>query len=471
MVGFVLGLVAFFALLAAPQFTPEPVAQKVAAVTALMAIWWITEAAPLPVTALLPMVLFPLLGAASIAASAAPYADPVIYLLFGGFVLAAAMARCGLHKRMGLACIAAIGTTPRRLVGGMMTATALVSVFVVSNSATAALMLPVALAVLAFVEEKCQDIDDRSRHNLAAALMLGVAYGATIGGMSTLISSPPNALMAAYLAREHGIELGFAQYALIGVPLAALMLLVSWGTLCWRHPVSLSLPNVDEVLRDERARAGPMSSAEKRVALIFAVATVAWITRPLVSQLIPGLNDTTIAVAAAFAFFMLPAGKAGGKLAELDDLRQLPWDALLLFGGGLSMAAAVSSSGLSDYLGVLLTGSRALPIWAALVLMTLAITIVTQVTSNTATTATFLPIGGAVAIALGGDPVAFSLAVMLAASSDFMLPVGTPPNAIVYATGRVGIQDMFRAGLIINPVILVLTVVVVLLVAPLILGS
>jgi sodium-dependent dicarboxylate transporter 2/3/5 len=463
--GFVLGLLASVVVALVPPFTPEPEAQMVAAVTLLMAIWWITEAAPLPVTALLPLVLFPTLGVSSVTAAAAPYADPVIFLLLGGFVLAAAMARCGLHKRAGLACVAAIGATPRRLLAGLMVATAAISMWV-SNSATAALMLPVAIAVLTFIEDRCEAMDERSQHNLGASLMLGVAYAASIGGLATLIGAAPNALTVGYLAREHGIEVGFAQYMLLGVPLSALMLLLAWALLGWLHPVRMVLPDATAMLREERERVGPMSAAEKRVALVFFATAAAWMFRPLIEPLVPGLNDTTIAIASALALFLLPS-KSGGRLAEGEDLRQIPWDVLVLFGGGLSMAGAVSSSGLSVYLGQLLTGADATPS-IVLALVTLAAMLLTQLTSNTAATATFLPIGGAIAVALGADPLIFCLAVMLAANSAFTLPIGTPPNAMVYGTGRMTLRDMICAGSVLNLTILIVIVLVMLTVAPLV---
>ena len=466
--GFVIGLLAFVVVAFVPPFTPDPKAQIVAAVTLLMVIWWITEAAPLPVTALLPLVLFPAFGVSSITAAAAPYADPVIFLLVGGFVLAAAMARCGLHKRAGLACVAAIGATPRRLLAGLMVATASISMWV-SNSATAALMLPVALAVLTFIEDRCDTMDERSQHNLGASLMLGVAYAASIGGWATLIGSAPNALMVGYLAREHGIEVGFAQYMLLGVPLSALMLLLAWALLGWLHPVRMVLPDAAAMVQEELERVGPMSTAERRVAMVFFATAVAWMFRPLFEPLVPGLNDTTIAVASALALFLLPS-KSGGRLAEAEDLRQIPWDVLVLFGGGLSMAGAVSSSGLAVYLGELLTGADATSS-IVLALATAAAILLTQFTSNTAATATLLPIGGGVAVALGADPLIFCLAVLLGANSAFVLPIGTPPNAMVYGTGRVTLPDMIRAGSVLNITMLIVIVVVTLTVAPLIFRS
>jgi sodium-dependent dicarboxylate transporter 2/3/5 len=469
LIGLVLGVVAFLVVLAAPAFTPEPAAQRVAAVTLLMAIWWITEAAPLSVTALLPLVLFPVLGVSGVAAAAAPYADQVIFLLLGGFVLAAAMERCGLHRRAGLACVAAIGTTPRRLLAGVMIATAAISMWV-SNTATTALMLPVAMSVLLFCENHCEAMDERSSHNLGAGLLLGVAYAAAIGGLGTLIGTPGGALMAGYVMREHGIEVGFAQYMMIGIPFMAVMLPLTWGLLCWRHPVTMTVPGAAEMLKRERDRFGPMSKAEWRVALVFLAAAIGWVFRPLLEPLIPGLSDAGVAITAALALFLLPSG-SGGRLAEAEDLRsKVPWDVLLLFGGGLSMAAAVSSSGLAAYLGDQLTGLRALPMLAILVLTASVPLLATQLTSNTATTATFLPVGGAVAVALGADPLIFCLAVTLAANCAFALPVGTPPNAMVYGTGRMTQQDMFRGGLLLLVVATAAITLATMVVAPLVFG-
>ncbi len=467
-VGLALGVLAFLIVLALPPFTQEPAAQKVAAVVLLMAIWWITEAVHQSVTALLPLALFPILGVSNMAEAAAPYADQVIFLFLGGFVLAAAMERCGLHRRAGLACVAAIGHTPKRLLLGIMIATAGISLWV-SNTATTALMLPVALAVLAFVEDNAPDLDETSRHNLGASLMLGVAYAAGVGGLGTLIGSPGNALMAAYLAREHQVEVSFARYLLIGIPYVLIMLPACWAVLCWRHPVAMNIPDAGAMLDRERRRAGPMSKAEIRVSIIFALTALAWVFRPLIAEVVDGLTDAGIAIIAALALFLLPAGN-GEKLAEGSDIKKLPWDVLLLFGGGLAMAGAISSSGLAAWLGQLLTTADALPLPAIVALLIMVIVGVTQLASNTATTATFLPVGGAIAIGLGADPLICCMAVMLAAGSDYMLPVGTPPSAMVYATGRMTLQDMFRAGLVLNIITVPLLMIIALVVVPLVFG-
>lgn len=468
--GLALGALVFLLTLAAAPFTPAPEAQKVAAVTLLMAIWWITEATPLAVTALVPLVLFPLLGVTSMAGAAAPYADPIIFLFLGGFVLGCAMERCNLHRRLGLACVAAVGTTPSRLIAGILCATAGISMWV-SNSATAALMLPVAASVLAFVESKGQEMDAQSRRNLGSGLMLAVAYGANIGGLGTLIGSPPNALMAGYMAREHGIDVSFAQWMMVGLPVALVMMVIGWGILCWRRPINLSLEGAVEMLRAERARAGAMSTAERRVAVIFVITALAWVLRPILSGFLPGLNDTVIAIAAALALFLIPSGQDNGRLAEREDLRGLPWDVLILFGGGLSMAAAFGSSGLAEYLGSLLSAANALPSVLLILLVTIAIKFLTELTSNTATAATFLPIGGALAMVVGGDPLIMSLTVAMSAGVAFMMPVGTPPNAIVYSSGRVTLHEMMSTGIWTNIAAIIVVTIAAITLAPHVFGG
>ena len=448
--GLAAALGAFAAIMLAPEFGPGPLVRPVAAVTVLMAILWMTEAAPLMITALLPIVLFPALGVSDVREAAAPYADPVIFLFLGGFVLGAAMERSGLHKRIGLGCAAAAGATPRRLVAGMLGATALVSMWV-SNSAAAVLMAPVAMAILALTEDHGAGDDPVSHRNLAVSLLLAVAYGASIGGVATLIGTPPNALLVGYMAREHGVEIGFAQWMAVGVPVAGAMLAATWFVLTLTHPVRLTLPSAGALFRTERERLGAMSQAEIRVAIIFALAAFAWIFRPLLLPYLPWLTDTGVAIAAAIALAFTPAGGwQGERLVTGGELKRLPWEVLTLFGGGLSLAAAISSSGLAAWLGELLAVLDAWPVALLVVLVTLAMIFLTELTSNTASAATFLPIGGALALAIGADPLVMAVPLALAASCAFMLPVATPPNAIVYGAGHITIGQMVRAGLWLN---------------------
>lgn len=436
-------------ILPAPEGLPAP-AWRVLGLAALMAAWWMSEAAPLAATALIPLAMFPLLGIADARSAAAPYADPVIFLFLGGFILGAAMQRSRLQQRLGLRAIGVLGGSPARLVGGFMLASAFLSMWV-SNSATAIMMLPVALSVLAMVE-KGGGIAEGSHENFSVCLLLGVAYGASIGGLATLIGTPPNALLAAYMAREHGVQIGFAQWMLLGGPMAALMLVGAWFILVRLHPVKENgVWRAHEAIAAELARLGPVSAPEIRVAAIFIATAAAWMTRPLYGEYAPGLDDAGIAIIAALALFLLPSGRpGGGRLLDWDDLRALPWEVLILFGGGLSLASAITSTGLAAWLGQAMQGLAGWPILLVVAALTLAMIFLTELTSNTASAATFLPIGGALALGLGLDPLSLTVPLALAASCAFMLPVATPPNAIVFASGQIAIAQMARAGLWLN---------------------
>lgn len=438
------------ALVVPPPAGMSPQAWYVAGVALLMATWWITEALPIPATALIPLVLFPLLGVATMRDTAAPYADPIIFLFLGGFVIGTGMQRWALHKRIGLRAIMLMGTTFHRLVGGFMLATALLSMWI-SNSATAIMMLPVAVSVLALLD-RSYGTDEASRGNLGVVLMLAVAYGASIGGLGTLIGTPPNALLAAYMAREHGVAIGFAQWMALGLPLVAIMLAGAWIILIRLHPFDQgAIPDAGKVVQTELEQLGPMNTAEMRMACVFGLTAFAWVTRPLYSEFVPAIDDTAIAIAGALALFLLPSGMPEQRrLLAWDDLKALPWGVLILFGGGLSLASAINSSGLAAWLGA---GMGTLASWPALLIVvvaTLAMIFLTELTSNTASAATFLPIGGALAVGIGLDPLALTAPLALAASCAFMLPVATPPNAIVFSSGRITIAQMARAGLWIN---------------------
>jgi len=442
--------VGFFFLLGA-FVVPPPVemplsAWYVAGVAFLMATWWITEAVPLPATAMLPLVLFPMLAIMPVREAASSYADPIIFLFLGGFIIGTGMQRWSLHKRIGLRAIAWIGTTPRMLIGGFLFATALLSMWV-SNSASAIMMLPVAISVLTLFDG-LPTSDDISHRNLSMSLLLATAYGASIGGLGTLIGTPPNALLAAYMAREHGVQIGFAQWMLFGVPLALVMLLGVWAILCSIYPVAIqNNANASDAIAREIHALGLISKAEVRVACVFGLTACAWVTSPLFSGLMPGLNDTTIAIAGAIALFLIPSGMPeSSRLLDWKDLKSLPWSVLILFGGGLSLADAISGSGLAAWLGVAMSMMRDWPILMIIAAATLFMIFFTEITSNTASAATFIPVGGAVGIGIGLDPLALAVPLALAASCAFMLPVATPPNAIIFSSERVPITQMAFAG-------------------------
>ncbi len=452
--GLLLGPVAIaIMLILPPPAGMEVLAWRTAAVGTLMAIWWVTEAIPIPATALIPLALFPLLGIQDIGASAAPYANSVIFLFLGGFLIAQAMQRWELHKRVALIVILAVGTEPVRLVGGFMLATAFLSMWV-SNTATAVMMLPIGLSViqLANAGNAGQENIPPDR-NLAVAMMLGIAYAASIGGLGTLIGTPPNALLAGYMQETYDVQIGFGEWMLLGVPLVIVGLPLSWLLLTKVvYPIRIkSIPGGEETIRLELRKLGGWTRGERMVGIVFLGAAIAWIFRPLLETVIPGLSDTGIAIIAALILFLLPVYPARGTFAlEWEQAKKLPWDVLVLFGGGLSLAGAISQSGLADWIGEALAVFQTLPLILIIFGVATVVIFLTELTSNTATAAAFLPVLGSLAIGIGHDPLLLAVPAALAASCAFMMPVATPPNAIVFGSGHVTIPEMARGGFLLN---------------------
>jgi solute carrier family 13 (sodium-dependent dicarboxylate transporter), member 2/3/5 len=452
--GLVAGALLFAGLLLLqPPAGLDPPAWRTAAVAVLMATWWMTEAAPIAITALLPLVLFPILDIAGIDATAAPYANPVIFLFLGGFMIAQAMQRWGLHRRIALNVIRATGTEPRRLIAGFMLAAAFLSMWV-SNTAVAVIMLPIGLSVIELARRPgAPGSTTPAGGRFGVALMLGIAYATSIGGVATLIGTPPNALLAGFMAETYGTTITFARWLTIGLPLSAVMLPVTWLVLTRLvYPPDIAeLPGGDALIAGELDRLGPRSAGETAVAFVFVGAATAWIARPLLVRGLPGISDAGIAIAAAIALFLLPTNLRRGEFAlDWESARRLPWDVLILFGGGLSLAAAISGTGLAAWIGHALSALGALPIFLVLLIVTSLVVFLTELTSNTASAATFLPILAALALAIGVEPLLLAAPVALAASCAFMLPVATPPNAIVYGSGYVTIPQMARAGIALN---------------------
>lgn len=449
MIGLAVGVIVFLAMsMMPPPGGLDPAAWRVAAVTLLMAILWMTEAVPLAVTALLPLALFPFLGVASIDAVAAPYANPLIFLFLGGFLIALAIERWNLHRRIALTVVHRVGAREDFQIGGVMLATAVISMWV-SNTATTIMMLPVALSIIP------RDADgalEPARHAFASALLLAVAYGASIGGVATLVGTPPNAFLAGFMLETYNVEIGFGQWMLIGVPVSAVMLAVCWVLLTrWRYKIGRhERPGARASIREALDGMGPASSAEKRIAIVFAVTAALWMSRPLLSHQFPALqlSDTSIAIAGALSLFVIPSGLSKGEfLLSWQYAERLPWGVLLLFGGGLTLASAIQSSGLADWIGAQMTGLGTWPLVLIVAVVTLLVMLFSELASNTATAATFLPVAAALAISIGHDPLRLAVPAVLAASFGFMLPVATPPNAIVFGSGHVSVPEMLRAGI------------------------
>ncbi|GEK11540.1 SLC13 family permease [Pseudoalteromonas peptidolytica] len=462
-------IVMLIACLTEPPAGMSIEAWRTAGLTFWLASWWITEAVPIPAASLLPLVVSPLAGITSMKSAAAPFAHPLIYLFLGGFLISIAMEKWGLHKRIALNTMLVAGSKPSTQILAMMAVTAFLSMWM-SNTATAVMMLPIALSVIHLVREQGGD-----SQSFAKALLLSIAYGASIGGIATLIGTPPNALMAAYLSDSYQIEIGFATWMMIGVPLSIVMLAFAWFWLTKvTYKVDQEAVSIDtkSLFTSQLAALGSMSRAEKGVFAIFVLAALSWVFRPLIGDFTGlKLSDTGIAIAAALLLFVLPAkSNSDERLLDWESAAKVPWGILLLFGGGLSLAAQIKSSGLANYIANLLAGADAIGLVLSVLVVAALITFLTEITSNTATAAGFLPLLGPVAESITGSPLVWVVPAAIAASCAFMMPVATPPNAIVFGSGKIRIKDMIRAGFVLNLVAICLITFVTLTLASAILG-
>lgn len=447
-----------------------------------MAIWWMTEAAPIPVTSMLPLVLFPLFGMDTIAAVAAPYADPVIFLVMGGVILGLATEKSNLHLRIALLTIRMIGTRPSQIVFGLMLASAFISAWV-SNTATAVIMVPIGVSILQLIRSIDPQAADKK---FAASTMLGIAYGVTIGSMATLIGQPPMALMKAYLGKEQNFDMGFGQWMLVGVPFSIVMLFLAWLVLTkivFRTEMK-EIPGGKDLIENELKQLGGMTTPERRVAWIFLLAIFFWVAVPFIAEIpavaealpfLGSISDTQVAMAAAIACFLVPSNKrsenrGNAPLLTWAAAKEIPWGLLLLFGGGLSLSAMFTKTGLSKWIGDQVSGLVGLPPILILLIAAIVGLALTELTSNTATAAAFFPIMGAVAVGVGIDPVMMTIVMTLAVCSAYMLPVATPSNAVAFGSGEVSIKSMVRAGLWLNLASLALIVVTFYTLLPLVFG-
>lgn len=452
-IGLTLGALAILATWATePPEGMSIAAWRTAGVALLMAAWWMTEAVPVAITGLLPIVLFPVLGVSDIAGATAPYAHPLIFLFLGGFMVALAMEACDLHRRIALNIIGVVGSHPQAIILGFMIATALLSMWI-SNTATTMMMLPIASTIAALLVADYGGEDDTQTSRFGLCLMLGIAYAASVGGVGTLIGTPTNATMAGILSEEFGTEIGFAQWMLVGLPFVAVMLPLTWFVLT-KLIYPFDLPDSDKAVEHvsvARAGLGRMSAAERRVSLVAGMVAFLWIGRGFAPDLVPGLSDAGIAMFGGVILFLIPAG-GGSREALLtwSVIRRLPWDIVLLFGGGMSLARGMGNSGLAGWIS---DGLTILGAWPTVFLIAAIVAVViylTELTSNVATTTAFVPVIGALALGLGTDPILLAAPVAMAASCAFMLPVATPPNAIVFGSGLVTIPQMVRAGMWLN---------------------
>jgi solute carrier family 13 (sodium-dependent dicarboxylate transporter), member 2/3/5 len=437
-------------------------AWRVAAIGLWMAVWWISEATSVYATALLPIALFPFFGVFGIRQAVAPYANPLIFLFMGGFLIAQSMQRWNLHKRIALRLLSITGTKSHRLIGGFMLTCALLSMWV-SNTATAVMMMPIGLSVASLLVGR--DSEAKEMAPFRTALFLGIAYGCSLGGIATLIGTPPNALLAAYLADNHDIHIGFAQWMAAGLPLSMALLALTWALLTkilFRVPNS-PIAGAEEVIGQELRAMGPMSKGEKLAGSVFVLTALLWVTRPLISGYFPTMNlsDSGIAIAMAVLLFVLPVDMSKRQFAlNWEQAIRIPWGVLLLFGGGLSLASAIGATGLAEWLGGALSGFASWPVWIVMLLSVTLIVFLTEMTSNTATTAAVLPLLAAISLQMGETAAYLAVPAAIAASCAFMMPVATPPNAIVYASGCVTIPQMARTGIVLNIVCIVVVTLI-----------
>lgn len=458
-IGLLLGPALF--LLTLLFLSPEGMSQEALAVlasTLWIATWWVTEAIPIPATSLLPLILFPLSGAVE-GSVASSYADNTIFLFLGGFIIALAMEKWNLHRRIALNIILFVGTSTQRLILGFMVATGFLSMWI-SNTATAMMMMPIGMAIIAHVDTAIKE--NAAETNFGKGLMLGIGYSASIGGLGTLIGTPPNTIFAGVVDKMYGIDISFAKWMLFGVPISVVLMFLVWLYLTKiAFPLKLKeIPGGKEVIVKERDLLGKMSKEERLVLFVFAFAAFFWITRTFIAKVEFAnigeffslrVNDTTIAIVAALLLFILPSKKTRtGGLVTWEDAVKVPWGILLLFGGGLAIATGFKDSGLAQWIGEQLTILQDVNLIIVIAIVATLVLFLTEVTSNTATATMMFPIMAALAVALEVHPYALMIAAGVAASCAFMLPVATPPNAIVFGSGLLKINDMVKAGFWIN---------------------
>lgn len=436
-------------------FRPEGLSKEANAIlasTLWIAVWWITEAVPIAITSLLPVVLFPLTGGLELAETTASFGHRYIFLYIGGFILAIAMERWNLHKRIALNIIQIIGTNVKSIILGFMIATAFLSMWI-SNTATTVMMLPIGMAIISQLIDNPDTIENENQ-TFGKALMLAIAYSASIGGMATLIGTPPNLILAGIVQETYGIEITFLKWFMFGLPVSLILLAI-----CWKYLTEFAFsfkekafPGGKSEINKQLKSLGKISYEEKMVLLIFIGTAFAWITRSfLLQKFIPNIDDTIIAVIAGIILFVLPASKEKSrKLINWKEAVKLPWGILLLFGGGLALAQGFKTSGLAEWIGGQMTLLEGASLFILLLFLITLVNFLTEITSNLATTAMILPILAPLSLVIDVHPFILMVGATVAASCAFMLPVATPPNAIVFGSGYLRIPDMVKSGIWMN---------------------
>lgn len=454
-------------LLTGPYDGMSDQALAVLACTSWIAIWWVTEAIPIAATSLLPIILFPLTQGLSIASTTQSYGHRFVFLYIGGFMIAVAIERWNLHRRIALNVIRIIGTSLDKMVLGFMVATAFLSMWI-SNTATSVMMLPIGMAIVVQFKEI---IDSQRLGGFSKALMLGIAYGASIGGISTLIGTPPNLVFAGVLQQLYGFEVSFLSWFLLVFPLSMTLLFICWKYLTsYAYQINqVSTDNGVEEIKRQIKNLGSITREEKIVLLVFSLTGFCWITRPFILNLfLPQIDDTIIAIIGALVLFIIPSKE--GQILQWEQAVKIPWGIVLLFGGGLAIASGFQESGLAEWIGSRMTGLDGLSIFLILLLIVAMVNFLTEITSNLATTAMLLPVLAPTALSLDVHPFLLMIGATIAASCAFMLPVATPPNAVVFGSGYLSMADMVRKGLIMNLISILLIVIYLYFMLPIVWG-
>jgi sodium-dependent dicarboxylate transporter 2/3/5 len=424
--------------------------------TAWISIWWITEAIPIAITALLPIILFPLTGALDLGTTTSSFGHKYVFLYLGGFILAITIEKWNLHQRIALHIINLIGSDIKTIILGFMLATAFMSMWI-SNTATSVMMLPIGMAVISQFKSNAGDFkSDVSK--FSKSLMLAIAYSASIGGFATLIGTPPNLVLAGILEETYGVKISFLQWFQFGLPLSAILLYICWKYLTVKaYKFQLKeLPGGKQQIADMLRNLGKISYEEKSVLWVFSLTAIAWIIRSFLERFITGLDDTIIAIIAGITLFILPASDKSKRLLYWKECKDLPWGIILLFGGGLALAKGFADTGLAEWIALQLTSMQGLSLVLLILILVASVNFLTEITSNLATTAMLLPVLAPMALAFDLHPYMIMVSVTISASCAFMLPVATPPNAVVFGSGYLRIPDMIRSGIWMNLISIIL---------------
>lgn len=451
-IGFLLGPLGFLMILFLGPFEGlSQAGQSVLAATFWIAVWWITEAIPIAATALLPIILFPLSGGMELSATTSAFGHKYVFLYLGGFLIAIGIEKWNLHKRIAINIIANIGSDVRKVILGFMVATAFLSMWI-SNTATSVMMLPIGIAIIKELKDN-PATEENENTIFGKALMLGIAYSASIGGVATLIGTPPNLVLAGVVSETYGYEITFLEWFIFGFPISITLLIF-----CWLYLTRIAykfkqteFPGGQKEIERLKKELGPITHEEQRVAIVFALVGFCWISRSyLLQDFLPALDDTIIAIFFGLLLFVLPSKKENKTLLNWKDTIQLPWGIIILFGGGMALAKAFETSGLAIWLGELMTAFGGLPLFVLILLLVTAVNFLTEISSNLATTAMLLPVLAPLALEVDVHPFGLMVGAAIAASCAYMLPVATPPNAVVFGSGYLNIPDMVSRGIAMN---------------------